>query len=125
PRRQGRPCRPRQGRHRRGLGQVSGERGGSGSSDAAAAGSDADLPAVDFTTFVVLLSHSALLHLGDAPHPHDSKSQVALPLARQTIDLLALLQEKTHGNLTGAEERVLSQALYDLRLRYVEVSKSK
>ncbi|MEO6600476.1 MAG: DUF1844 domain-containing protein [Polyangiaceae bacterium] len=81
-----------------------------------------DLPAVDFTTFVVSLSHSALLHLGDAPHPSEEKSDVDLPMARQTIDLLALIQEKTHGNLTGAEEQVLTQALYDLRLRYVEVS---
>lgn len=81
-----------------------------------------DLPAVDFTTFVVSLSHSALLHLGDAPHPTEEKSDVDLPMARQTIDLLALIQEKTHGNLTGAEERVLTQALYDLRVRYVEVS---
>lgn len=85
---------------------------------------EADLPAIDFTTFVVSLSHSALVHLGDAPHPDGNKA-VELPLARQTIDLLALLQEKTQGNLTGAEERVLTQALYDLRLRYVEVSKSK
>jgi len=84
-----------------------------------------DLPAVDFTTFVLSLSHSALLHLGDAPHPVDGRSEVDLPMARQTIDLLALLQEKTHGNLTGAEEHVLTQALYDLRLRYVEVSQSK
>ncbi|MES1173682.1 MAG: DUF1844 domain-containing protein [Myxococcales bacterium] len=81
-----------------------------------------NLPAVDFTTFVVSLSHSALLHLGDAPHPTEEKSDVDLPLARQTIDLLALIQEKTHGNLTGAEEQVLTQALYDLRVRYVEVS---
>ena len=70
------------------------------------------------------LSHSALVHLGDAPDP-DGNKRIELPLARQAIDLLALLQEKTHGNLSGAEERVLSQALYDLQLRYVEVSKSK
>ena len=105
---------------------MSEDRGGAEPKESAAAGqTDADLPAVDFTTFVVSLSHSALLHLGDAPHPQNGKSVVDLPLARQTIDLLSLLQEKTHGNLTGAEERVLSQALYDLRLRYVEVSKSK
>ena len=83
-----------------------------------------DLPAVDFTTFVLSLSHSALLHLGDAPHPVDGKSEVDLPMARQTIDLLAMLQEKTHGNLTGAEEQMLTQALYDLRLRFVEVAQS-
>ncbi|MEO8902431.1 MAG: DUF1844 domain-containing protein [Polyangiaceae bacterium] len=80
------------------------------------------LPAVDFTTFVVSLSHSALLHLGDAPNPVDGKSEVDLPMARQTIDLLALLQEKTHGNLTGAEEQTLTQSLYDLRVRFVEVA---
>jgi hypothetical protein len=81
-----------------------------------------DLPAVDFTTFVLSLSHSALLHLGDAPHPNGGASEVDLPMARQTIDLLALIQEKTHGNLTGAEEQMLTQALYDLRLRFVEVA---
>jgi Domain of unknown function (DUF1844) len=102
---------------------VSSSHGESDASEHAAATAD-DLPAVDFTTFVVSLSHSALLHLGDAPHPVDGKSEVDLPMARQTIDLLALIQEKTHGNLTGAEERVLTQSLYDLRVRYVEVSQS-
>ena len=81
------------------------------------------LPAIDFATFVLSLSHSALVHFGDAPDPEGKRSP-NLPLARQTIDLLTLLQEKTHGNLTGPEERILGQALYDLRLRYVEVSKA-
>jgi hypothetical protein len=84
-----------------------------------------ELPEVDFTTFVLSLSHSALMHLGDAPDPNDGQVHLDLPMARQTIDLLAMLQEKTRGNLTGAEERVLTQAIYDLRLRYVEVSKTK
>lgn len=83
---------------------------------------ESNLPAVDFTTFVLSLSHSVLLHLGDVPHPMDGAGGLDLPMARQTIDLLALLQEKTHGNLTGAEEQVLSQALHDLRLRFVEVA---
>jgi hypothetical protein len=83
---------------------------------------DATLPAIDFATFVLSLSHSALVHLGDAPDP-EGKRSVNLLLARQTVDLLTLLQDKTHGNLTGPEERILGQALYDLRLRYVEVSK--
>ena len=94
-----------------------------GETDSSSASQPDDLPAVDFTTFVLSLSHSALLHLGDAPHPtSDGMSEVDLPMARQTIDLLALIQEKTHGNLTGAEEQMLTQALYDLRLRFVEVS---
>ena len=87
--------------------------------DAGAAG----LPAIDFATFVVSLSHSAFVHLGDAPDP-EGKRSVNLPLARQTIDLLSLLLEKTKGNLNGPEERILGQALYDLRLRYVEVSRA-
>ncbi len=84
-----------------------------------------ELPAVDFVTFVVSMSHSALLHLGDAPDPATGRRDENLPLARQTIDLLAVLQEKTRGNLTGDEERVLTQAIYDLRMRFVEVSKGK
>ncbi|HEU4404308.1 MAG TPA: DUF1844 domain-containing protein [Polyangiaceae bacterium] len=81
------------------------------------------LPHIDFSTFIVSLSHSALTHLGDAPQP-DGSVERDLALARQTIDILGLLQEKTHGNLTGDEERLLTQVLYDLRMRFVEVSRS-
>ena len=88
------------------------------------AGDGATLPAIDFSTFVMSLSHSVLVNLGDAPDP-DGHTNVHLELARQTIDLLALLQEKTKNNLTGPEEHLLEQALYDLRLRYVEVSEAK
>jgi hypothetical protein len=89
-------------------------------------GTDADaesLPAIDFATFVLSLSHSALVHLGDAPDPSGGAVSANPLLARQTIDLLLLLQEKTTGNLTGEEERLLDQILYDLRMRYVEVTK--
>lgn len=82
-----------------------------------------DLPAIDFATFVLSLSHSALVHLGDAEDPSTGRRERDLPMARQTIDLLGLLQDKTRGNLDGREERVLEQALIDLRLRFVEVSK--
>jgi hypothetical protein len=84
---------------------------------------EAALPTIDFATFVVSLSHSALLHLGEAPHPETNRVEVSLPLARQTIDLLGLLEEKTKGNLTGAEESLLTQVLFDLRMRYVEAEK--
>jgi hypothetical protein len=86
-----------------------------------------DLPAVDFSTFVLSLAHSTLVHLGEAPDPASGKPALQnLPMAHQTIDLIALLAEKTRGNLTGEEERLIEQLLYDLRLRYVEVSnKSK
>jgi hypothetical protein len=86
---------------------------------------DEKLPGIDFSTFVLSLSHSALVHLGDATLPGGQKSERNLPLARQTIDLLTILQEKTKNNLTGEEERLLDQALFDLKLRFVEVSKGK
>ena len=84
-----------------------------------------ELPAVDFLNLVVSMSHSALFHLGDAPDPATGKLEKNLPLARQTIDILAMLQEKTRGNLNGEEERVLSHAIYDLRMRFVEVAQGK
>jgi len=84
-----------------------------------------ELPHIDFATFVLSLSHSALVHLGDAPDPNGGQGKPDLELARQTIDVLAILETKTRGNLTGEEERLLSTALYDLRLRYVQASKGK
>lgn len=80
-----------------------------------------DLPRLDFSTFILSLIGTAYVHLGDAPDP-DGQAGRDLALARQDIDLLGLLQEKTKGNLSGEEERLLEQALYDLRLRYVEVT---
>jgi hypothetical protein len=88
-------------------------------------GATEELPSIDFATFVLSLSHSALMHLGDAPDPAGKSAPPDLEMARQTIDLLTLLEQKTHGNLTGEEERMLSAALYDLRLRFVEVSRAK
>jgi hypothetical protein len=82
------------------------------------------LPSIDFTTFIASLSHSALMHLGEAPPLEGQHAEKNLPLARQTIDLLGLLEEKTKGNLTGTEERLLGQVLFDLRTRFVEVSKA-
>jgi hypothetical protein len=84
-----------------------------------------DLPAIDFSTFVLSMTHSALIHLGDAPNPATGASEVDLGMARQTIDILGLLQEKCRGNLTGEEERVLNQSVYDLRMRFVEVARCK
>lgn len=93
-------------------------------------GSDSDdvlseeesLPALDFTTFVLSLSTTVLGSLGELPEPNGAKGAVDLPSARQTVDLLALLQLKTRGNLTGEEERLLNQVLLDLRMRVVQVA---
>ncbi|MDP9150582.1 MAG: DUF1844 domain-containing protein [Myxococcota bacterium] len=84
-----------------------------------------ELPRLDFATFVLSLSHSALVHLGEALNPDTGGSEMNLPLARQTIDLISMLEEKTKGNLTGDEERLVGQVLFDLRMRVVELSKSK
>jgi hypothetical protein len=81
------------------------------------------LPKLDFSTFVLSIVGSAYVHLGDAPSP-DGASERDLDLARQDIDLLGVLEEKTKGNLSGEEERLLEQALYDLRLRWVEVARA-
>jgi hypothetical protein len=82
------------------------------------------LPSLDFTTLVLSLSQTALVHLGEGAGAEGEASAPNLALARQTIDLLGVLQEKTKGNLTGDEERLLDQVLYDLRIRFVELSKT-
>lgn len=84
-----------------------------------------ELPEVDFSTFLLSLAHSVLVHLGTARLPEGEEVEVNLPLARQTIDLLGLLAEKTKGNLSGAEERLLEQLLSDVRSRYAEQVKSR
>jgi hypothetical protein len=84
-----------------------------------------ELPVLDFATFILSLSHSALMHLGLAPDPETKDVATDLSLAKQTIDVIGMLEEKTKGNLTGEEERMLHQILYDLRMRYVEKTKEK
>ncbi|MCB9603268.1 MAG: DUF1844 domain-containing protein [Sandaracinus sp.] len=77
---------------------------------------------IDFVTFVLSLGSTALVHLGAAPAELFEGGQMPpanYALAKQTIDLLAMLEEKTAGNLNGEEEQLLSQLLYDLRMRYV------
>ncbi len=77
------------------------------------------LPEISFTSFIFSLSTSALIQLGEVEDPISKKQAKNLPLAKQTIDLIGLLKEKTKGNLTLEEERFLDQILYDLRMRYV------
>ena len=83
-------------------------------------------PDIDFSTFMISLGSSALVHLGDAPDPTSGeKATPDLAMAQQSIDLLALLQEKTKGNLTPDEARFLQTLLYDLRMRYLSVAQKK
>ena len=87
------------------------------------AAADDALPRIDFATFILSLSHSALMHLGEATNPETMQVEKNLALARQTIDLIGMLEEKTKGNLTGDEERLVGQILFDLRVRFVEIQK--
>jgi hypothetical protein len=64
------------------------------------------------------------VHLGDMSHPEAGHTAENLLLARQTIDILAMLEEKTRGNLTAEEARFLRDLLADLRLRFVERSRA-
>ena len=81
-------------------------------------------PTLDFNVLVLSLGSSAIVHLGEAPDPTtgQKREKPELSLAQQSIDLLAVLQEKTRGNLTDEEARFLDNILYDLRMLYVQVS---
>jgi len=78
-----------------------------------------ELPPVDFSAFLLSLGSSALVHLGELEHPDHAGTSRNLPLAKQTLDILGMLEEKTRGNLTPDEHRLLEQLLYELRLKYV------
>ena len=77
-------------------------------------------PAINFSTFVASLNASALLHLGIIEDPSSGTKNKSLPMAKQTIDILSMLQEKTTGNLSEEEENLLKNILYDLRIMYVK-----
>ena len=81
------------------------------------------LPEIDFSSFIFSLSTSALFHLGEIPDPVTQKREKDLPLAKQTIDILGILKEKTRGNLTPDEERLMENILTDLRWRYIREAK--
>ena len=82
------------------------------------------LPPMDFTHFCLSLAGSALITLGDAASPESGKTEADLNMARQTIDILAMLETKTQGNLTDDEAKLLSTVLYDLRMRFLRKSKA-
>jgi hypothetical protein len=85
---------------------------------------DRALPPADFSTFVLSLGSSALIHLGVIEPPGETGKRRDLSMAKHTIDLLTLLQTKTKSNLTPEEDSLLESLLYDLRLRYVEAVKA-
>lgn len=81
------------------------------------------LPEVNFSSFLLSLSSSTLLHLGEVADPESGEKKKDLALAKQSIDIISLLRDKTKGNLTQEEEKLLDHLLYDLRMRFVNASK--
>jgi len=84
---------------------------------------EAHFPEIDFSSFIISLGTQAMMHLGEIPDPLSRKKEKNLSLAKQTIDLLAMIQEKTKGNLTIQEEQLIENLLYELRIKYVKESK--
>ncbi len=85
---------------------------------------DYPLPGINFVTFILSMSGSAMFHMGQAPNPESGKSERNLPLAKQSINIIEMLKEKTKGNLTTDESKLLESVLYDLRMNYVQASKT-
>ena len=81
---------------------------------------DYQLPEINFATFIFSLNHSVLVHLGVMDDPSTGEKVKNLPLAKQTIDILGMLEEKTQGNLTEDEAKMLKSILYDLRMIYIK-----
>ena len=78
---------------------------------------------LSFTAFVLSLASSAAIHFGDVPDPNgQTRSEPNLEGASQMIGILALLEQKTKGNLTAEERQVLEQVLYELRLRFIKAA---
>lgn len=84
-----------------------------------------ELPQIDFSTFIISLSTQALFHLGEIANPQTGQNEVDIPVAKQMIDILGMLQEKTKNNLTPNETRLMGDILFDLRMKYVEAVKRK
>ena len=81
---------------------------------------DPQMPEINFATFIFSLNSSALVALGVVGDPASGKKEKNLTLAKQTIDILGMLQEKTKGNLSSDEEQLLKNILHDLRIMYVK-----
>ncbi len=77
-------------------------------------------PELNFSTFILSLSTSAMLHFGDIPDPITKENVKNLPAVKETIDILDILKDKTKGNLTQDEEMLIDDILYNLRMRYVK-----
>ncbi len=86
---------------------------------------DQELLPVNFSSFILSLATSAMMHLGEEVNPEAGEATPHLPQARQVIDLISLLEKKTQGNLTQEESELISHILYTLRMKFVEVEKKR
>ena len=75
---------------------------------------------VNFASFVLSLSTSAMYHFGDFPDSVSKKAERNLPAAKQIIDILSMLKDKTAGNLDEGEKNLIDGMLFELRMRYVK-----
>ncbi len=80
---------------------------------------------IDFATFVVSLATSAQINMGSVPHPETDQTSQNMPAAKQMIDILGMLKEKTRGNLNKEEETLLDQVLFNLRMHYVRITEGQ
>lgn len=78
------------------------------------------LPPASLESMIYMLATSAMVNLGLVPNPVDQRTECNPQAAQHSIDLLAVLQQKTRGNLSPQEERLLEDILYDLRMKYVK-----
>ncbi len=83
------------------------------------------LPEINFSTFVISLSTQALMHLGEIANPISGKVDPDVPAAKQVIDILGMIKEKTSGNLNANEALLMQEILFDLRMKYVEAVKKR
>lgn len=80
------------------------------------------LPPASFTLLIISLATQVRICLGDIDNPADGEKQIDLQLAKHNIDLLGMLEEKTQGNLSEQEKKLLDSVLYELRMRYVQLA---
>ena len=80
---------------------------------------DGPMPEVTFSTFVISLASSALVHLGEVPNPETGGTETSLPLAKHSIDVLEMLRAKTENGLEEQERKLLESILYELRMKFV------
>jgi hypothetical protein len=83
------------------------------------------LPPLDFSTLILSMASTAMVQLGVVSDPAAAKAPPDLQAAKQAIDILAILEEKTRGNLDDGEQKLLKSLLYDLRVAYVDAQKQK